>query len=314
MFKSLSETIDIVCTIDKNYVQHCAVMLCSLSRNNPGIDFNVFIITPGLSKHLENKLLLFLRKLRFTVSFVTIDKSKLANAPVYGHVSLATYFRLLIPSLLDSSIKKVLFLDSDMIIRREISSFWRLDISNYAHAAVENSGLDPVYPQKLGIDPGNSYFNAGVLLINLEAWRDKNVQTEGIDFMDRYPDRIVFWDQDVLNYLLQGSWLKVTPRWNAQEVFFKDYTSDELGITAQEHEEIKSNPSIVHFTGSGSCKPWHYQCNHPFRQDYYTYLAQTPWRNARPTGKPSLISRAKQNVKYLVKGVHFLFNAEVQKK
>jgi lipopolysaccharide biosynthesis glycosyltransferase len=310
MFTSLPEKMNIVCTIDENYVQHCAVMLCSLSRNNPGVNFSVFIITPGLSKHLENKLLFFLQKLKFTVSFITIDKSQLANAPVYGHVSLATYFRLLIPSLLDSSIKKVLFLDSDIIIRQEISSFWRVDIDNYAHAAVENSGLDLLYKQKLGIAPGNSYFNAGVLLINLEAWRDKNVQREGIDFMDCYPDRIVFWDQDVLNYLLQGSWLKVAPCWNAQEAFFRNHTSDELGLTTQEHKEIQSNPSIVHFTGSGSCKPWHYQCEHPFRQDYYNYLAQTPWRNSRPTGRPSLISRAKQKAKYLVKGMHFLVDAE----
>jgi lipopolysaccharide biosynthesis glycosyltransferase len=303
MLISSSKEMNIVCTIDDNYARHCAAMLCSLSKNNPETIFNIFIIISKLREDIYSNLLEFLQSLGFNVHFIPIDESRIINAPIHYHVSLATYFRLFIPELLDSAIEKVLFLDSDIVIRDDITPFWNTNVSGYSHAAVENPGFNREYKEKLGISVDGSYFNAGVMLINLEYWRQENLTERGIDFINRNPDKIDFCDQDVLNYLLQFHWLKVDSHWNAQEGFFRGYSSDELGITDQKHREIKESPSIVHFTGSGSCKPWHYQCEHPFKGDYYRYLAQTPWRKSKPIGKPSLVHRVKQKVKALVKSI-----------
>ncbi|NJL10544.1 MAG: glycosyltransferase family 8 protein, partial [Calothrix sp. SM1_7_51] len=259
--------IRVVCTIDSNYIQHCGVMLCSLLSNNQHNDFYFYIIHNGLDTKSRKVLEKFLDKSKQQFSFIEIDSSLLKEAIVSNHVTIATYFRLLIPELIDTSINKVLFLDSDIIVRQNILQLWTTDISSYVHAAVEDPCISKEYKHNLGVDENMPYFNAGVMLINLTAWRKLEVYSKAIKFIHDYPERIIFWDQDVLNYLLQGQWLKLEPRWNAQEPFFRDCSHQDLGITEEALQQARFNPALVHYTGSGTCKPWYFYCNHPSRKN-----------------------------------------------
>lgn len=298
---SHTETVNIVCTIDNNYVQHCAVMLASLFDNTPEFRFKIFIITDGISAQNQTKLAEFLDSRNQSFSLVTVDESIFVNAPVSQHISLAAYFRILIPELIDNSIEKVLFLDSDMVIHQSIAPLWNTDISQYSHAAIENPRTDADYKHNLGISENSSYFNSGVLLINLRIWRQLNVQQKSIEFINQYPEKIHYWDQDALNFVLENQWLRAESQWNAHTAFFKGLPAEELGVTPEEYHQTRHNPAIIHFTGGGSCKPWHYSCTHPFKDIYYKYLRQTPWHDAEPIGKPNLFSRFKAKTKALIK-------------
>lgn len=298
---SYTETVNIVCTIDNNYVQHCSALLASLLDNNTELKFEIFIITDGIDSKQKNKLTKFLDDRNQKFSLIIIDESILKGAPVSQHISLATYFRICIPQLLDSTIEKVLFLDSDMVVRKSIAPLWNIDINQYSHAAAENPRVSADYKRNLGIPESSSYFNAGVLLINLRRWRELNVMQTSIEFINQYRDKIHYWDQDALNYVLQDQWLRVESQWNAHGAFFNSLTLEELGVSSEEYQQTRHNPAIVHFTGGGSCKPWHYNCSHPLREEYYKYLSQTPWHDAQPIGKPGLLRRLKTTTKALIK-------------
>lgn len=298
---SHAEAVNIVCTIDNNYVQHCAVMLASLFDNNPKLKFKIFIVTDGISSQNQTKLTEFLDSCNHFFSLITVDESIFINAPVSQHISIAAYFRILIPELIDSNIDKVLFLDSDMVICRSITPFWNIDISQYSHAAVENPCTAADYKSNLGMSEDSFYFNSGVLLINLQMWRQLNVLQKSLEFINQYPEKIHYWDQDALNSVLENQWLKVESEWNAHTAFFKTSNYEELGITSREYHQTRYNPAIIHFTGGGSCKPWHYNCTHPFKGVYYKYLSQTPWRDAQLISKPNLLSRFKAKTKALIK-------------
>ena len=110
----------IVCTIDDNYVQHFIVMLSSLFFHNSKSNFNFFILTEGLSKANEKLIGEFFRDFRNSYSFLKVDPNLLKAAPVFGHISLATYYRILIPKLVPPEVKKALFLDVDIIINGNI--------------------------------------------------------------------------------------------------------------------------------------------------------------------------------------------------
>ncbi len=293
--------IRVVCTIDNNYIQHCGVMLYSLLSNSQYKKFFFYIIHNGLELKKRRVLEDFLTALGYNFLFLEIDSNFLQNAVLSDHVTIATYFRLFIPELIDTSVEKVLFLDSDIIVRHDIAQLWANDISNYTHAAVENPLFLEDYKQKLGIYRNNSYFNAGVMLINLNKWRELEITAKALKFLHDYPEKITFWDQDILNYLLQGQWLRLEPNWNAQEAFFKDYSPAELGITEEEFQKARLNPALIHYTGGGSSKPWHFYCNHPFKQDYYEYIKKTPWKRVIPVGKPSFIQQIKWNTKAFLK-------------
>ncbi|MBD2493031.1 glycosyltransferase family 8 protein [Nostoc sp. FACHB-280] len=287
-------SISVVCTIDNNYAQHCAVMLSSLFQNNKNEDFTVYILTDGLSSENNYKLNKFLSQSNKKFQIINIDKSLLRNAPISHHISLATYFRLFIPQVIPSNIDKVLFLDSDMIIRQSIDELWQKNIDNYSHAATIAVGMDE-HPTAIGLPKNSLYFNAGLMLINLKYWRDFNIFDRGCELISQQPEKLQWHDQDTLNILLHNSWLPIDLIWNSQ-VFMDD---KELPISSVYHDryeklnyaKAKSDPKIVHFVGGGSAKPWHYACKHPFKHEYAKYLQDTPWKDTVPIGKPSLISQ-----------------------
>ena len=79
-------------------------------------------------------------------------------------------------------------------------------------------------------------------------------------------DTLMFWDQDALNATLHGRWKPCPPIWNAVGPFFEDRSAAELDISEQDLFDVRSNPRIVHFTGSE--KPWNYHFSHPFKNEY----------------------------------------------
>jgi lipopolysaccharide biosynthesis glycosyltransferase len=274
---------NVVCTIDESYAQHCGVTLCSVFANNPGVECRVFLINDGLSGAARERLDRVAAAFSQRLTYCPIDTDVLRNVHISAHVSVATYFRILIPKILPTDVDKVLFMDSDIIVRGRLAQLYDLAIDRYAHAAVENplASADVI---RLGMPTSAAYFNAGVLLINLRAWRDEHVAERVLEYANANAAKLVAWDQDALNANMYGRWLKCPPIWNAQEAFFVGFSASELGVSEQELKEARSDPRIVHFTGSA--KPWNVYLNHPFEGEYFNYLALTPWRGSPPPKPP----------------------------
>lgn len=299
---SHTNKINIVCTIDNNYVQHCCVMLASLIDANKHESFQIFIIHNGIAD--ENNLKLerfFSKQKKCTYSLMPLNTNYLSklpeNIPLFGHISLATYFRIFLADILPATLNKVLFLDSDLIVRKKIRPLWEIDINGYSHAASINPGLKDHFLNLYPNASGATYFNAGVLLINLKCWRDEHVLQNSCHVIKKYADGLKWWDQDVLNILLSSRWLRISLTWNATpKVFTREVQPDEL----MDEEDLKSiikDPAIVHYAGAGSIKPWHYRCKLPFRALYIKYLKLTPWSNQRLTEEPSMVIKFKEKLK-----------------
>ena len=122
------------------------------------------------------------------------------------------------------------------------------------------------------------------ILINLHAWRDEHIAERVLEYANANAAKLVAWDQDALNANLFGRWRKCRPIWNAQEAFFLRFSASELGVSEQELKEVRSDPRLVHFTGSA--KPWNVYPNHPFERDNFMTLAMTPWRGSPPPRPP----------------------------
>ena len=273
--------IDLVCTIDENYVPHCAAMLASVMENTKS-QLNVYIIHDGINSKKLKKLTGFVEERGHTATGLMCDIDMLMGAPVTDHISLATYFRLLIPKLLPQSCRKVLFLDSDIVVPGNIDELYRTDVSQHPLAAVHHGFPDKMTQANLGFLPNESYFNAGVMLINLSHWRDIDFTSQALSFVAENPDKIQFWDQDVLNFFFKNKWLRIDPTWNSMRYFF-DLTPgqlQEMGYSRIEIESITKENKIIHFTGAE--KPWVRGSKHLHRKIYLTYLKKTPFRPTNP--------------------------------
>jgi lipopolysaccharide biosynthesis glycosyltransferase len=135
------------------------------------------------------------------------------------HFTIGTLFRLIIPRVL-TGIEKLIYLDADLLVNRDIKELWDIDIAGYSLAAVKDIGYKdlPIVPefvkQKEGL--ADRYFNAGVLLMNLSFIRNTGDLLElTLHFLKENPDAGLL-DQDAMNYYFNSSTLLLDENWNVQ--------------------------------------------------------------------------------------------------
>ena len=259
----------IVFSIDDAFALYCGVLITSICENNRDDEIYFYIISSGIC--VSNKQIIeeVVSKYNKKVVFYNISTDTLRNCPISGHISIATYFRILIPEIL-LDLEKVLYLDCDIIVLSSLKALWDIDISNYAIAAVPDMyDRDLRIYNRLEYDMRKGYFNAGVLLMNLKYWRARNISNKILSYIDNNSNKIKYWDQDALNYILQDEKLILPLCYNVHDGFYwKKHFLNNNQIN--EIFDARLNPVILHYTGA--VKPWYKECEHPRKNDYIKYV------------------------------------------
>lgn len=270
------KVLNIVCATDGHYLRHCAAMLTSLKLyGSVDQELRVYLIIDNVDSETFAKAIPFLDALIPSLSILKASIEPVRSFPVNGHASVATYFRLLLPQILPSEVERVIFIDTDTIVRSPLLPLWQLDLEGKSLAATPDHWLSC---QGHGYVHGE-YFNAGVMLIDVKRWRQIDVLGMGGEFARRNPHRLRHWDQDVLNHVFKNDWKPVGERWNACPHLFgllPGFSLDSRDLSLSEQEAI-ADPAIIHFAGPGPVKPWNAQCTHPLRNLYRQATKMTPW-------------------------------------
>lgn len=275
MFRST--TIPTLFCINARYAQHAAVCMVSLLENNRDAFFDFVVVSTGdlgtEAAKLRRTLAAYPNAALKTVRFDTCPGLRL---PVRAHYSTDNYTRLWMAEFFPLSTRKILYLDSDMIVAGDIADLWRSELGGAVLGAVTIPGSTRC--AALGIPETYGYFNSGVLLVDLARWRSENVFARLTGYLGMNGDAIVDADQDVLNACLHDRRLPLPSIYNAISPFFLDYHP--LGMSEDEIAAVRAEARIIHFNGAS--KPWSYLCRHPRRGDYWRYLARTEWRDEEP--------------------------------
>lgn len=266
------------CAADDAYVPHAAAMMHSLLARHRGDDVIVhFLHAPDLSEALARQLDAFVQRLGGTLRLHAIADDRVAGLPTMGRISRVMWFRVFLPELLPD-VARVLYLDCDTLVADDLRPLLDTNLGDAWLGAVANV-FEPdmaQHPRQLGLTGPQPYFNSGVLLMDLDAWR-REACTRRILDLARDPHSGLVWpDQDALNRVFAGHWQKLHPRWNCQNsLYFFPQAADVFG--AKPVAEAVSKPGILHFEGGDLAKPWHYLCKHPRRADYRQHRDGTPW-------------------------------------
>ena len=170
----------------------------------------------------------------FSVRFcgMTAYSNQYKNLFEKWQISVETYFRLFLPDVM-ADYDKVLYLDGDMIVRRDVAELFQTNIDQYILAVARDVDMAGVYNSNLSAPTDNSldskrrdylenklklerpldYFQAGVILFNLREMRESFSVNELLEFAAKQWE---FQDQDVLNYFAQGRVEFLDLRWNMQ--------------------------------------------------------------------------------------------------
>lgn len=211
-----------------------------------------------------------------------------------AHISLSTFSRLFISSILPNSVKRCIYLDGDILISSSISSLWEEDLQGKSIGWCIDGQRDNISSKRLGL---NSYCNAGVLLIDLERWRQLDVEKMFVSFIKEKYKTLKYGDQDILNSIFAEDQTILHPKYNSmiyyymKEPSYSRYIPQEYLILGR---EAVSNPVITHFISD--VKPWHKDCDHPMLNEWKKYLKLTKWNHISLNYKRSLISRTKQKI------------------
>ena len=276
--------IPVVMAADAAYAMQLAVAIASMAAASASSRFAVHVLHPGIPAEVRQKVEAS-RHDRVDIAWITIDPTSLSTVGTDNRLPMSTLYRLLMPEVLPDGLDRVVYLDCDLIVRRDLTQLWEISTGGSPCAAVRDARIvsigTPDGPpwRALGLDPHGPYFNAGVMLVDLDAWRRDSVGSRALASMHSH--RFPQMDQGSLNAVLSGRWARLPPTWNLQGSHFVDRNN--LAWTVEPTSELEAayaDPAIVHF--SGLSKPWNARCAHPYRDEWLDLLEQTAWAGWRP--------------------------------
>lgn len=257
------ELINILCATDNNYAAICGVMLTSLFENNVEKSFSVFVLGDNLSHENIELLNNLAKKYNQIINIIEPPKKLFDNFPVRkgDHISLASYFRIACEFLLPEHIKRIIYLDCDLIVNTNINKLWKFPLENsYLGAVIDSASGKQV--ERLKLNPDSEYYNAGILLIDINKFREEKIYDKCVKEINANPDKFKFHDQDLLNVVLEGKIKKLPLIYNIQSAFIRKDLSHNPNyefVPNEVKKEVvnylkKPYSFIIHY--DGPIKPW----------------------------------------------------------
>jgi lipopolysaccharide biosynthesis glycosyltransferase len=297
----------VVLAADANFCKQLAVTIASMARSAGGRRYSVFILHDGYPASLRARVEESASP-DLEIRWLEVNAAAVHAALLPPSLPPATLFRLLVDSMLPDTIDKIIYLDTDTIVRHSLVPLWETPLDSLIVGAVRDAWLwwfaQGLPWREMGLPPAVPYFNAGVMLISLEAWRDAGVSRIALDLVKQH--RFEDADQGALNATIKGRWLSLDPRWNLQGTHL---TGDGAGVRAFEPVDLLdraiSDPAVVHFCKSLWTRPWESESRHLYRDEWFEHLDTTPWAGWRPPEPRStakLVRRVRRATATLVRG------------
>lgn len=242
------KVIPIFFACDDNFVKFTIVSLCSIKQNaSRDYDYVVYVLHTGITEAMQNKLY-GLQDDNFTVIFrdVTDYLYSIADKlPIRDYYSKTTYYRVFIAEMYPEY-DKAIYIDSDTVVPGDISELYETDIGDkyvgacHEQVMVRVDEFGTYVEEVVGVDR-DSFFNAGLLLINCVEFREHMILDKFVHYLKEYTF-VVTQDEDYLNLICKDHVYWLDQRWNTEVFGEIPYPVDEA--------------KMIHYIMVN--KPWHY--------------------------------------------------------
>ena len=259
------EVIPIFFAVDDGYIPFLAVALQSLIENSSkNYYYSIKILYTNIEEENKQKISKY-KKENVNIEFVDLNyyikkvKDKLYTRDYY---TKTTYFRLFIPNLYPQY-DKAIYLDSDIVVLGDIAELYNVNMGNNLIAAapddvIQTTKVFQEYAEKVvGVADYRNYFNAGILLMNLDEFRKFNFQEKFLYLLETIKFTVA-QDQDYLNRLCKGKVKIIDKAWDRMPIAIED----------MKEEDIK----VIHY--NLAYKPWHFE-NVLYKAYFWKYAQKT---------------------------------------
>lgn len=300
----MAQRLNVLYQFDEGYAPFAGTSMVSLFRNNRDLEeICVYVLGEHLTDATKDRFLGMVRRyeraIRFVDTAALVRRMQQMGIPDYRG-SYASNFKMFLPELLrQDQPDRILYIDSDTLITGSLAPLltWPM---NGQPVAMAYDSLGRRHARLIGLQPGDSYFNAGVILFDVRRWRQMNCTDRIVEHVRHVRAHYMAPDQDLLNVVLHGQIALLPPEYNFQPIhtvcgptlyglLFRPknyYTSDQLRAASR-------SLVIHHFFRFLGEFPWHADTLHPDREIFDTYLALSPWAEYErvPASQSGLVFR-----------------------
>ncbi len=249
----IGNEINILVTLDSNYIPYLNVMLFSLMSSNPDEYFRVFLLNNKVEKSDVESSEKILGD-SGTLKLVKIKETELDAAPTTDRYPKEIYYRIFAAKYLPQDIERVLYLDPDLIVNNGIRALYDMDMGNNYFAAASHIGGVLHFINEIRLDMGEEspYINSGVMLMNLAQLRKEQRFEEVFEYIRNHKSKLILPDQDIISGLYGDRIIALDPfKYNMTERLFafRFRNGGRSGL-----KDVRENAVIIHYCGRN--KPW----------------------------------------------------------
>lgn len=281
---------------DDNYCRPMGATIASILANNPGQHFTFHLLAIALSNDNQARFMRVGDMANAATQIHLLDAALFAPFASFlghSHYSLSIFTRLVIPDVLKGQADRVLYLDADILCLGALDELITIDFDGKLAVVVPDA---PITTRRrvaaLGL-PHNEYFNAGVMLINVDPWIAAGATAQAIDTLANSTLDLRFNDQDALNIVLNGRAQYVDQRYNTLYDLIHD-----LQVTRTTLRDLHG-AVLVHF--AGSVKPWAAWSGHDAAKLFAGYLVQSPWGDLPLDAAPRNTKEMRMHSRFLMR-------------
>ena len=290
-----SDNLHIAISSDANYAKLVSILLVSLFENNEWANcITVHLLSNNID---EDSIKQIERHIPCGQGFLNVynisDINSRLKVRVPPTISISSYSRLFLSSLLSSDIDKVIYMDVDAIVSGSLEKLWNTDMKDYQIAGV----LDDVslYAKKaIGLSFDTPYVNAGFLVLNLKQWREEGIEAKILDYLIAHNGNVFHHDQGLINAVCIRKMILPVNYNMVTNFFVFPYHSfkQQPFYSEEEMEDGKKHPIFIHFTAGVANRPWMENCKHPLKNIFLKYKTKSLYKNV-PLEKDSRPMRLK---------------------
>ena len=242
---------NILISVNTDYLEKAKTMLFSLRLHN-NEKIVVYLLNHSLSQEQVGGFSDYLRdKCQIDTISIDVKQTEFDNMPLGEmHFSIEMYYRVLAQYLLPHELERILWLDADIIILKDIRQFYNQNIDEFYYVVCADRSPDSksvkISKKQLGLKDDHKYFNSGVMLINLNFLRKQVLRSDIIQTSQLLSEKLTYPDQDLLNCMYSG---KVK---YADSEIYNYQVKDDPFIS----KDIMDKIAILHYCGKK--KPWIY--------------------------------------------------------
>ena len=256
--------------VDTNFIRPMGITMTSLIDHNRNQSLIFHVFANSIEAVDVKRLTILAETEDVLIQLYHINQEIFHDLQTTWNYTAATYNRFIVAKLLYPETDKVIYMDADMVCTGNLDELIKMDFEGNIAMVVHDQGKFVASHMKTLDLKHDSYFNAGMLYIDLKAWNENQISEQAMELLQK--KKFFLLDQDALNILLDGRAKFIDRKWN------------EICNMEKKNSKISDEAMIVHFASRN--KPWHVWCTHPEKELFIRYSQASLWKDVPFMNQP----------------------------